>query len=93
MKPCEIGVVVSILKNKSWGKIPIGGRLRSKNWWQNHLQELINFEEDPIPSENLWDGKTAEEIPVPFEIEFNMPQLDYKIFAQGWKNMMSKQRN
>jgi len=92
MKPCEIGIVVSILRKKLWGRIPVGGRLRSKSWWEHYLQELIDKPEDPIPPENLWDGKPAEPAPVPLEIEFGMPNLDYKMFAQGWKNMLIRTR-
>lgn len=42
MKRCEIGYCVWILYNKRWGKTLIDNKLRSRNWWETRLNELIN---------------------------------------------------
>jgi len=61
----DLCLTVWILRHKLWGKMPIEGRLRSEHWWQQRLDWLINKEEDPIPPENLWDGKVAKPMEIP----------------------------
>ena len=89
----EIGYTVFVLTRKNWGKILIDRRLRSQQWWKNHLQELINKKEEPISIENLWDSKPIEPIPIPFEIEFNMPNLNSDVFLESYKRINEKKRN
>lgn len=38
----EIGECVSVLCRKAWGKTMVGNKLRSRNWWENRLEELVN---------------------------------------------------
>lgn len=86
----EIGFTVWVLSKKRWGKTFIDGKIRSQRWWQQRLEYLINKEEDPIPSENLWDGKPVD-YPIPFEVEVGMPDLNHDTFLTAWKKMKSKQ--
>ena len=64
----EIGFSVLVLARKAWGRTLIDGKIRSERWWRQRLEYLINKEEDPIPPENLWDGKPAEPVTMPYEI-------------------------
>ena len=81
----EIGLIVSILFYKRWGRIPVNGRPRSEQWWRNRLADLINAPTVEIPPENLWDGSPAEPAPIPFEIEVGYPDLDHATFLKAWK--------
>jgi hypothetical protein len=87
MKPDEICLTKEILIKRLWGKTLVNGRLRSKSWWENKLHLLINKTEKAIPIENLRDGHQAEPTPIPFEVEFNMPGLNYETFLAAWKQM------
>ncbi len=86
----EIGFTVLVLARKSWGRTLIDGKIRSERWWRQRLEFLINCPEEPILQENLWDGKPVD-VPVPFEIEMGMPDLDYDTFLIAWKKMKSNQ--
>ena len=74
----EIGLIVGILQDKLWGKIQFNGCLRSERWWQRRLQAIINAPEITISPENLWDGTPAEPAPIPLEVEFGMPDLNWE---------------
>ena len=67
----EIGFTVLVLAKRAWGRTLIDNRIRSERWWRQRLEYLINKEEEPIPPENLWDGKPVD-YPMPYEVEFNM---------------------
>lgn len=86
----EIGLIVSILFYKSWGRIPVNGRPRSEQWWRNRLNDLINAPTVEIAPENLWDGCPAEPAPIPFEIEMGMPDLNYETLIKAWRRMKSR---
>ncbi len=86
----EIGFSVLVLARKAWGRTLIDGKIRSERWWRQRLEYLINKEEDPIPSENLWDSKPVD-VPIPFEIEVGMPDLNYDTLLIAWKRMEAKQ--
>ena len=86
MEPSEIGLIVDVLLNKSWGKTPVGGRPRSKRWWQDRLESLINKEEDYVLPENMWEPGIVGDIPIPFEIEIGIPELNYDTLLTAWKN-------
>ena len=66
----EIGLIVSILFYKHWGRIPVNGRPRSQEWWRNRLNNLINAPTIEIAPENLWGGFQSEPTPMPYEDEF-----------------------
>jgi hypothetical protein len=74
----EIGSIVYILLNKLWGKTPINNRIRSEQWWRNRLQDIFDEPDVIISPENLWDGKPAESAPIPLEVEFGMPDLNWE---------------
>lgn len=86
----EIGLIVSILFYKRWGRIPINGRPRSEQWWRNRLNDIINQPAIEIPPENLWECGSGEPAPIPFEIEIGMPNLNYEMLIGAWKRMESK---
>ena len=65
----EIGYCVTILSHKLWGRILVNGRLRSQNWWRQKLESEINSPTIVISAENLWECRTAEPAPIPFEQE------------------------
>jgi len=79
----EIGLIVWILLERLWSKIQVNGRLRSERWWTNRLQSI--FDEPDIVLETPWECKPAEPAPIPLEIEFNMPNLNYKTLLKAWR--------
>lgn len=81
----EICLIVWILLERLWSKIQVNGRLRSELWWRNRLQGIFNEPDVVVSSENLWDGKPAEPAPVPLEVEFNMPDLNYDTLIKAWQ--------
>lgn len=84
----NIGLAVWIIDNKVWGAIPVNGRPRSQKWWRQYLQQMIDEVEEPITPENLaWLGESNVEIPVPFEVEYGMPDLNYDTFFEAWRRM------
>jgi len=85
----EIGEATIVLFSKSWGKYRIGNRLRSQSWWQKRLNDIINEPTYVIPPEHLWNGCPAVPAPIPFEIEVNMPSLDYDILFTAWQKIHS----
>lgn len=89
----EIGYCVGILSDKFWGKTPVDGRLRSKSWWENRLNKLINVPTYNIPKElnttpGIYDSLGNDvKPPIPLEIEFNMPDLDYNTLLKAWRKL------
>ena len=79
----EICLIVWILLERLWSKIQVNGRLRSELWWRNRLQSI--FDEPDIVLETPWECKPAEPAPIPLEIEFNMPDLNYKTLLKAWR--------
>jgi len=78
----EIGLIVWILQRQLWGKILFNGQLRSQRWWKNRLQSIIN-EPSIVIEHNLNPGIYYEDgtpipPPIPLEVEFNMPNLDWE---------------
>ena len=74
----EICLITWILLERLWSKIQVNGRLRSERWWRNRLQDVFNEPDVIISPENLWDSKPAEPAPIPLEVEFGMPDLNWE---------------
>lgn len=88
---CEIGFAVWVLTYRKWGSTPINGRPRSQNWWIRRLDQLTNEVEEPILAETLaWLGESNVEIPIPFEVEMGMPDLNYDILIKAWRRMENR---
>ena len=87
----EIGLIVWILQGKLWSKIQLNNRLRSELWWRNRLQSIINS--PPVNIENnlnpgIYDQDGIEiPLPIQFEIEIGMPDLNYEILLEAWKRV------
>lgn len=77
-----MGYIVWVLQWKLWGKVLVGQRLRSQNWWRIQLENEINSSIIEINKENLWECKTAEPPPIPFEIEYNFPNLNWEMLMK-----------
>jgi len=74
--PNKIGDCVYVLYHKRWGRTLVSGQLKSKVWWENQLQKLINEPCDPITCQ-LNGGCYDEsgnpiEPPIPYEIEMGI---------------------
>jgi hypothetical protein len=84
----EIGLIVWILLERLWSKIQINGRLHSEKWWRKRLQSTIDttsiIENNLNPSIYNEDG-TPIPPPIPLEIEFNMPDLNYEMLSKAWR--------
>lgn len=64
----DIGECVSVLYYKRWGKTLVGNKLRSRQWWEQRLQSLVNSPTVDIdPSLNTNPG--CDNPPIPFEQE------------------------
>lgn len=85
MSNSEIGYCVWVLYHKLWGKVSVDGKLKSQYWWKTKLNDLINSES--IHLDCPWECRPSEPAPIPFEIEFNMPNLDYETLAKAWKKI------
>ena len=81
----EIGLMVWILHFKLWGRISVNGRLCSKNWWKARLDRFINA--PTVHIANPQDGCPAEPVPVPFEIEMGMPNLDHAMLLKAYNRL------
>lgn len=82
----EIGECVSVIHEKLWSKTIVKNQLKSQSWWKRRLDALIN-------SPSIEIEKTPDpiiEIPIPFEIEMNMPELNYEILIKAWKKIKHK---
>lgn len=86
MERSEIGYCVTVLSRKLWGKILVNGRLRSQNWWRQKLESEINLPTIVISSENLWECRTAEPAPIPFEQEMGWTEDT----AEYWLEWLQK---
>jgi len=67
----EIGLCVSVLYFKVWGKTRMGNKLHSRWWWENRLKELLNaptvvIENNTNPGIYNQDG-TLQSNPILFE--------------------------
>lgn len=72
MKPSSIGTCVYVLFHKKWSKTLVNGQLKAQSWWENQLKTLIEAPAITIPKELIWDGKPAEPVPIPYEIEYEL---------------------
>lgn len=86
----EIGLIVSILFYKKWGRIPVNGRPRSEQWWRNRLNDLINA--PTVEIETPWECGSSEPAPTPFEIEIGMPDLNYDMLIKAWRRLDEKEK-
>jgi hypothetical protein len=81
----EIGLIIEVLNNQLWSKIQFNGQLRSQKWWNRRLESLINstviIENNLLPGIYNQDGTPAP-IPIPLEVEFNMPNLNWEMLMQ-----------
>jgi hypothetical protein len=64
----DIPTCVYVLAHKLWGKTLIQRKLRSEQWWQMQLQQIIDGPTIIIAPELLKEWE-PENKPVPFEIE------------------------
>jgi len=72
MNPSEIGFIVMVLLEKSWGKTSVGGRPRSQSWWKDRLKSLIEDEtEYTLPEGYSWNPNNVD-WPIPYEVEYNL---------------------
>jgi hypothetical protein len=76
----EIGFTVWVLHNKLWGKIIVGNRPRSEQWWKSRQWQLI-YDTPTIETTIDWkpgiynpDG-TPQEPPIPFEKETGLDRF------------------
>lgn len=77
----DIGECVYVLFFKLWGKTPIGGRPRSQQWWIKRKEELIN---QPTITLTLGPEKELDDMPVPFEVEFDLPNKSECVAYFSW---------
>ena len=76
----ELGLCVSVLFHKSWGRTPVGGRLRSRTWWENRREELINAPTVVLPLGPDYNPLSNIVVPIPFEEEMGLD----KELSQHW---------
>ena len=82
----EIGECVSVLKRKVWGKTVVNGKLKSQSWWERRLKELIESPTVIIDPKDQPPTSGFPDVPVPFEIEVGIPDLNYEMLLKAWKN-------
>lgn len=73
MKPSLIGICVSVLFYKKWGRTLVDGQLKSKYWWENRLKSLIDIQAIEINKDLLTDWEPRDK-PMPYEIEMKFDQ-------------------
>jgi len=77
----ELGECVYVLFYKLWGKTLINGRLKSESWWIKRKDELINA---PDVILTLSPEKELDEMPVPYEVEFDMSNKSDCVAYFSW---------
>lgn len=71
----ELGYAVLIIARKKWGKLRFKNQLKSKKWWENRIEVLINTPIINIISNDcstygVHDNNGKLDIPIlPYEIE------------------------
>lgn len=93
----ELGECVYVLHYKLWGKTLVGNRLRSRGWWENRKNELINAPTVIIlPEQNTNPGifdANGNPIPnpIPFEQEMGWTE-DTTPYWLGWLQAAFRKR-
>ena len=89
MMKSDIGECSYVLYHKVWGKTPVGNRLRSKKWWEDRRETLINSPTvvvDPKDNTNpgIYDQDGTPILhPIPFEIEMGWTE-ETSLYWLGW---------
>jgi len=61
------------IHSKLWGKTLFEGNLRSEKWWQTRLERLREEQLKTLPiTLTLSPEKELNDMPVPFEVEFDL---------------------
>lgn len=87
----EIGEATLVLRNKTWGKTLVNGKLKSEEFWKRKLDNMINgFDVDIDPKDQplksgILDKNGNPDIPIPFEIEVGIPDLNYAMLLEAWR--------
>lgn len=91
----DIGFIKMLLYYGITGRVMVGNKIRSREWWENKLQELIQAPCDPI-TENLNPGlydQSGNPVPppIPFEQEMGWSE-DTAPYWYGWLKKVFKKR-
>lgn len=71
MSRSKIGYCISVIHHELWGKILIDKKLRSKNWWETRLHELLNTPPVSVVCESgIYNEDGTEQI-LPTRLESN----------------------
>lgn len=83
----EIGECIYVLKHKrNWDETPY-----TRKQWKKKLHKLLSETHEIDPKNQIEPGIIGVDLgwwkpyPIPLEVEFNMPELDYETLFKAWK--------
>lgn len=79
----ELGYCVWVLTYRLWDSPITTPPRQSRKWWKERKRKLI---EGTSVCETILNSNHIEP-PIPLEVEFNMPNLNYEMLLKSWKRI------